>query len=50
LSQTARPLGERNETVLIQKEQDDQTVLNPGWKPTEQVDENDWVGKYFNFF
>lgn len=44
LRQPARPLGERNETILIQKEQDDQTVLNPGWQPVEQANENDWVG------
>lgn len=44
LKQPARPLGERNETILIQKEQDDQTVLNPGWQPVEQANENDWVG------
>ena len=44
MRQPARPLGERNETILIQKEQDDQTVLNPGWRPIEQANENDWVG------
>jgi hypothetical protein len=45
LRQPARPLGEKKDTILIQKEQDDQG--QPGFRMTEQKGE--WTGNFVNF-